>query len=434
MLVRFIKNWTLPLAMLAGTLGYFFFADIPFVAPAKPYVNGLVAFLTPLLIFSQLLLTFCKVEVHELKPKSWHGWLLLFQTVSCLIVAVLLVCCPMEEVYREVFEGAMVCLICPTATAAAVITGKLGGSASSLTTYTLLSNLLAAAMDGNYSAENVYFADDLTYTAAIGVLTVPSSGSGTIAASGKNVKDVLASILAKEKNPTATQPAVTITCKQIAAYEVGSKVVPAYTASLNAGSYTYGPATGITATAWSVTAGTATKDTASGSFDELTVGDATSYAITATATHGEGAVPVTNLGNEYAAGKIAAGNKSKATGKITGYRNSFYGTLKAKDGEVNSALVRGLSGKSGKALAAGNSFNLAVPVGAIRVVFAYPATLRDVSSVQDVNGMNAEVKTAFTKTVVSVEGANGYQAIDYKVYVMDMANANDTANTYKVTI
>ena len=105
--------------------GIFLFADIPFVAPAKPYVNVLVAFLTPLLIFSQLLLTFCKVEVHELKPKSWHGWLLLFQTVSCLIVAVLLVCCPMEEVYREVFEGAMVCLICPTATAAAVITGKL---------------------------------------------------------------------------------------------------------------------------------------------------------------------------------------------------------------------------------------------------------------------------------------------------------------------
>lgn len=82
--------------------------------------------------------------MHELKPKAWHGWLLLFQIVSCLAVAALLVCCPMEEMYREVFEGAMVCLICPTATAAAVITGKLGGSASSLTTYTLLSNLLAA--------------------------------------------------------------------------------------------------------------------------------------------------------------------------------------------------------------------------------------------------------------------------------------------------
>ena len=50
----------------------------------------------------------------------------------------------MEEAYRDIFEGAMVCLICPTATAAAVITGKLGGSASTLTTSTLLSNVLAA--------------------------------------------------------------------------------------------------------------------------------------------------------------------------------------------------------------------------------------------------------------------------------------------------
>lgn len=144
MILRFLKNWTLPLAMLAGTLGYFFFATISFFAPAKPFINGLVAYLTPALIFTQLLLTFCKVELHELKPKAWHGWLLLFQTVSCLVVAVLLVYCPMEEIYREVFEGAMVCIICPTATAAAVITGKLGGSAPRLTTYTLLSNLLAA--------------------------------------------------------------------------------------------------------------------------------------------------------------------------------------------------------------------------------------------------------------------------------------------------
>ena len=142
MLVRFLKNWTLPLAMLSGTLGYFILANVPFLAPTKPYINDLIAYITPLLIFAQLLLTFCKVEkLNELKPKAWHGWLLLFQTISCLAIAALLVCCPMDEIYREVFEGAMVCVICPTATAA---TGKLGGSASTLTTYTLLSNLLAA--------------------------------------------------------------------------------------------------------------------------------------------------------------------------------------------------------------------------------------------------------------------------------------------------
>lgn len=70
MLLRFIKNWTLPLAMLAGTAGYFFFARIPLLAPAKPCLNGLIALLTPALIFAQLLLTFCKVEVHELKTEG----------------------------------------------------------------------------------------------------------------------------------------------------------------------------------------------------------------------------------------------------------------------------------------------------------------------------------------------------------------------------
>ncbi len=144
MLIRLLKNWTLPIAMLTGAMAYFVFARVPFMSPLKPCINAFVTVLTPLLIFAQLLLTFCKVETHDLKPKIWHWKLLSFQIISCIAVATLLIYCPMNEVYHEVFEGGMVCLICPTATAAAVITGKLGGSASSLTTYTLLSNLLAA--------------------------------------------------------------------------------------------------------------------------------------------------------------------------------------------------------------------------------------------------------------------------------------------------
>ncbi|WP_455674340.1 transporter [Phocaeicola sp.] len=143
-MIKFLKNWTLPLAMLAGALGYFIFANFSFLEPTKPFVNWLIDVLTPLLIFAQLLLTFCKVEPKELLPKPWHVWLLSIQAVSSGIIALLLIFCSMDEAYREVFEGAMVCLICPTATAAAVITGKLGGSASTLTTYTLLSNILAA--------------------------------------------------------------------------------------------------------------------------------------------------------------------------------------------------------------------------------------------------------------------------------------------------
>lgn len=130
--------------MLTGAIGYFIFANVTFLEPTKPFIYTLIAYLTPFLIFAQLLLTFCKISPRELMPSPWHGWLLLFQAVSSSALAAALLWIPMSVEYREVFEGAMVCLICPTATAAAVITGKLGGSASSLTTYTLLSNLLAA--------------------------------------------------------------------------------------------------------------------------------------------------------------------------------------------------------------------------------------------------------------------------------------------------
>lgn len=315
-----------------------------------------------------------------------------------------------------------------------VVKALIAGGKYSYTAY-VYDGSVWAAMDGNYSAENVFFPENLDTTVAIGNITL-TDGIGSVSASGKNLIDTWNAIFMKEKNPSVTQPSVSISKITAKTVEVGTRYAPEYSATLNPGKYEFKPEnTGVTASSWEVsdTAGH-TASTNAGTFDSFVVGDTTNYTITCKANYEDGAVPLTNCRNPYPAGQIKAGSKSATSGAIKGYRNSFYGTLEAKDGEVNSALVRGLSGKSGKALAAGNSFNLSIPVGAIRVVFAYPATLRDVSSVQDVNGMNAEVKTAFTKTVVSVEGANGYQAIDYKVYVMDMANANDVANTYKVTI
>ena len=58
-MLNFLKNWTLPVAMLTGVLGYLMFANFTFLEPTKPFMNTLIAYLTPLLIFGQLLLTFC---------------------------------------------------------------------------------------------------------------------------------------------------------------------------------------------------------------------------------------------------------------------------------------------------------------------------------------------------------------------------------------
>ena len=85
-MLNFLKNWTLPVAMLVGALGYFIFANFAFLEPTKPFMGSFVSYLTPALIFAQLLLTFCKVRPHELMPSPWHGWLLLFQLVSASLV------------------------------------------------------------------------------------------------------------------------------------------------------------------------------------------------------------------------------------------------------------------------------------------------------------------------------------------------------------
>ena len=289
-----------------------------------------------------------------------------------------------------------------------------------------------AAMDGNYNAGNVYFDKDLMTTSAIGNITL-DNGQATVSAAGKNLNEVWNAIFVKEQNPTATQPAVTLNTPQNKAYEVGTTVTPTYTATLSAGSYTYGPATGITASTWEVTdTNKGSKSTASGSFDEFTVQDDTNYTITAKATYPDGATPVTNLGNEYEAAKIKAGSATKTSGKITGFRNSFYGTTDDKE-PITSDTIRGLTA-SGKALANGGTFNVTIPVGAMRVIIAYPATLREINSVLDVNGLNAEIKSGFTQQSVDVEGANKAAAKPYRVYVMEYAKANDTPNTYKVTI
>ena len=301
---------------------------------------------------------------------------------------------------------------------------------------------LSAFIEDETNADEVKFTKDLITTYEIGSITL-ENGRAVIPAEGKTLQEVWDSIFVKELLPTVEEPRAIVTVPESGAYEVGTKVTPSYSAELYPGSYEYGPETGVYVFEWSVSMGSGmdfamhvnkNSPTIEGVADEITVGDNTNYVVSATATHWKGAIPFTNLGNEYPDGQIAEGEKSATSAAITGYRNGFYGTAADKEAAIDSSFVRGLASKSGKTPAAGNVWNLAIPVGAMRIAFAYPATIRDVSSVLDVNGLNAEIKSAFTKYTVSVEGANGYEGIDYKVYVLDRALATTEANTFKITI
>ena len=123
--MNLLKNWTLPIAMLVGALGY--------------KVMGYLSFITPYLIFTMLLLTFSKISLRELRPRLSHLYLLCIEIIGAIAIYYLLA--PFDPI---VAQGMMICIICPTATAAAVVTGKLGGNVASITTYTLLCNIAVA--------------------------------------------------------------------------------------------------------------------------------------------------------------------------------------------------------------------------------------------------------------------------------------------------
>lgn len=206
---------------------------------------------------------------------------------------------------------------------------------------------------------------------------------------------------------------------------------------MSAGSYSYGPETGLTAKSWNVNlrkgnTSVQNKTTAKDTFTAIVLADGDSYTINAEASYDDAAVPVTNKGKAYTAGQIKAGKVSKTSGPISCYRNTFYGTTANKD-SLDSPTIRGLN-KTGKALKAGDSVTIALPAGAVRVVFAYPATLRDITSVKDVNGLNAEIVSAFKKETITVAGAGNDSGISYKVFTTEFADPIEKANNYIVKI
>lgn len=96
--------------------------------------------LTPWLIFTMLLVTFCKVSLIEMRLRPLHGWLILIQLAGSVVVY--LAVYPFSEV---VAQGALICVLAPIATAAVVVAGMLGANVVTMATYSLLCNLVMAA-------------------------------------------------------------------------------------------------------------------------------------------------------------------------------------------------------------------------------------------------------------------------------------------------
>lgn len=311
-----------------------------------------------------------------------------------------------------------------------------------------------AAMDGNYNAENVYFDDDILVTTKIGTIQNLTNGQATLSAKGKNLMTVLSSLMAERKNPSATLPSGTVELTNNGnknySVEIGSSVTPSWKTTFSAGSYTYGPATGSTATAATVTLSTDANNKAeitagamsgkTGSLSAFTVADGTKHYVKVTYGWTAGtSTPIDNFGDEYTDTsknlpiQAASGKSDTSTYYIQGYRKAFHGS-KASPVELTSANIRQLTGNA----ASDSTLTVTVVEGAKQVIIAVPAN-RKVTKVADEAAFGTDIFEKFGSETVSVGGADatansvGNYATNYTVYTYNPSTALG-ANTYTVTL
>lgn len=145
-IIRFIKNWTLPISMVIGVTAYSIFAFIPSLDKAANLFAPLFDTILPLFMFLILFVTFCKVNFRRLIPVKWHFWVSVFQVLFVFVIIAIILSFRLKGNSLILMEALLTCIIGPCAAAAAVVTQKLGGNLEEMTTYTFLSNFITALL------------------------------------------------------------------------------------------------------------------------------------------------------------------------------------------------------------------------------------------------------------------------------------------------
>lgn len=144
--IRFIKDWTLPVAIAVGSVCYLTFYWVPPLDEAGNALRPVFDVIFPLFVFLTLFVTFCKVDYHQMLPHRWHAGVLIAQLLLVAVNIGIILWVQDDVAQKTLWEAVLTCIIGPSAAAAPVVVGKLGGNISTMTTYTLLSSLVSAVL------------------------------------------------------------------------------------------------------------------------------------------------------------------------------------------------------------------------------------------------------------------------------------------------
>ena len=128
-----VKTIAMPLAMVVGAV---------LCRPLAQLEAASANMLTPLLIASMLFLTFCRIDLRQMRLKWIHLAMLAVQIVGGVVVFIAVK--PLLGVV--VAQGAMMCVLAPIAMAAVVIGGMLGANVATMVSYSLVCNIVTAVV------------------------------------------------------------------------------------------------------------------------------------------------------------------------------------------------------------------------------------------------------------------------------------------------
>lgn len=298
-----------------------------------------------------------------------------------------------------------------------------------------------AAMDGNYSAANIFTPEDIQVTTAVGELA-----ANTTVDAGTNFADLLTKILSQSKNPSKTNPSITlftVTNNGIGtSFEVGTSITPKWDTTFNKGSYSYKSSaskdeispvsgTGVVVNSWLITRdGVEIGTTEDGVGNAFVIGDNT-VNFKVTVDYSDGNYALTNLNKMPEQEVRIAADVISKTADITSYRKMFAGGTTAT--EITSQLIRGL-GSSAKAST--SSFEFRANIGDNKLIFAYPSSLSTAEpkfeyftmAWESVGGFEA----AGTVQVADARGGDNGLA-EYKIYTYTPAAPYATETKYRVS-
>lgn len=332
-----------------------------------------------------------------------------------------------------------------------------------------------AAMDGNYSAKNVFTAEKITLAGEYS--KIGNYSKGKVIEAGTSLQDIFSELFQTTLQPEVIDPTATISASGSQDdYEVGtSYTLPTAELTVTTGTYTYDTTTGVKFPKYSSQNNGAFQgvklaygsdpDATGASFvtnnsdlsnngsiklipstysSEATTAIYTdsdmSYTFSGKAYHTEGTVAKDNLKQpsnpekKIVAGEVTVENK---TAKFRGFRYMFAGGSKAETADSDTIRALGSKRAHTDKPSSSNPFEFTAAKGSTKVIFAFPA-----GRMSGVNSPKFQIftmawgdTTGFVKSTVDVADARGDKngLYTYDVYTYTPATPLEAESTsYRV--